>query len=191
MGNRSAAARRGRTARKRSGGRASGKSPSAPARLWAPWRLEFILGPKPQECIFCRFPAEPEENDRANLVVHRAPQAFTILNKYPYNSGHVMVVPRAHVADLEALGPEAFAALHEELRLAARVVRAVYRPEGMNVGMNLGRIAGAGIDDHLHYHVVPRWAGDTNFMPVLADTRVMVEHLDATWRKLREGFEGA
>jgi ATP adenylyltransferase len=159
-------------------------------RLWAPWRLEYILSEKPDTCIFCDFPAATgEENDRKNLIVHRGPRSFTILNRYPYNSGHVMVIPRHHVDELEALSPQEFADLHEELRLAARVVRKVYRPEGMNVGMNLGRIAGAGIDEHLHYHVVPRWGGDTNFMPVLADTRVMVEHLDGAWQKIRAGFE--
>ncbi len=161
-----------------------------PSRLWAPWRMEFIQGEKPAGCIFCDFPAlEGEENDRRNLVVHRSARSFTVLNRYPYNSGHVMVIPLHHVDALEALTPEEFADLHDELRLATRIVRRVYRPEGLNVGMNLGRIAGAGIDEHLHYHVVPRWGGDTNFMPVLADTRVMVEHLDGTWQKIRAGFE--
>ncbi len=160
------------------------------ARLWAPWRLEYILSEKPDGCIFCDYPAEKgEERDRKNLIVHRGASSFTILNRYPYNSGHVMVIPFHHVDALEALSREEFLDLHEELRLAARVVRKVYRPEGLNVGMNLGRIAGAGIDEHLHYHVVPRWGGDTNFMPVLADTRVMVEHLDGAWLKIRAGFE--
>jgi ATP adenylyltransferase len=158
-------------------------------RLWAPWRLEYILAKKPAGCIFCDYPGEAEESDRKNLIVHRGARSFTILNRYPYNSGHVMVIPLHHVDSLEALSREEFLDLHEELRLAARVVRDVYRPEGLNVGMNLGRIAGAGIDEHLHYHVVPRWGGDTNFMPVLADTRVMVEHLDGAWQKIRAGFE--
>ena len=154
--------------------------------------MEYILSPKPTSCIFCDFPAQDGvASDRKNLVAHRSARSFTVLNKYPYNSGHVMVVPRAHVSKLEDLAPEEFADLHEELRLAARVLRDVYRPDGMNVGMNLGRIAGAGIADHLHYHVVPRWAGDTNFMPVLADTRVMVEHLEAAWAKIRRGFDRA
>jgi ATP adenylyltransferase len=152
--------------------------------------MEFIAAPKPTGCIFCEFPAQQgEEADRKNLLAHRSARSFTILNRFPYNPGHVMVVPRAHVSTLEDLAPEEFADLHEELRLAAHVLRAVFRPEGMNVGMNLGRIAGAGIDDHLHYHIVPRWGGDTNFMPVLADTRVMVEHLDATWTKIRKAFD--
>jgi ATP adenylyltransferase len=157
--------------------------------LWAPWRMEFIESAKPKGCIFCEFPAaEGEQADRKNLLAHRGPRAFTLLNRFPYNSGHVMVIPRVHASTLEELAPEDFTDLHEELRRAIEVVRAVYRPEGMNVGMNLGRIAGAGIADHLHYHVVPRWGGDTNFMPVLADTRVMVEHLDASWAKIRDGF---
>jgi ATP adenylyltransferase len=174
----------------RSGSRSRSAAAPAPQRLWAPWRLEFIHAPKPEGCIFCRFPAEPEANDRKNLVVHRTARSFAVLNRYPYNSGHLMVIPRGHVADLDALSPEELHDLHEELRRAARVLRAAYRPEGMNIGMNLGRAAGAGIADHLHYHLVPRWAGDTNFMPVLADTRVIVEHLDGTWQRLRAGFGG-
>jgi ATP adenylyltransferase len=151
--------------------------------------MAFIDGPKPTGCIFCQLPAEEgAEADRRNLIVHRSPRAFTILNRYPYNSGHVMVIPRAHVARLEDLAPEDFHELHEELRRAVVAVRAAYSPEGMNVGMNLGRPAGAGIADHLHYHVVPRWAGDNNFMPVLADIRVMVEHLDETWERISRAF---
>ena len=173
------------------GTRSKGMRPDgeAVARLWAPWRLEYILSEKPDGCIFCDYPAENADSDRKNLIVHRGARSFTILNRYPYNSGHVMVIPLHHVDVLEALTPDEFADLHEELRVAARVVRRVYRPEGLNIGMNLGRIAGAGIDEHLHYHVVPRWGGDTNFMPVLADTRVMVEHLDGAWQKIRAGFE--
>ncbi len=157
--------------------------------LWAPWRMEFIEAAKPAGCIFCNFPAEEgEEADRRNLVVHRSGRSFTILNRFPYNNGHVMVVPRAHVARLEDLPPEAWDDLQAELRRAVAVIRAAYRPEGLNVGMNLGKVAGAGIEDHLHWHVVPRWGGDTNFMPVLSDTKVMIEHLDASWRRIRDGF---
>ncbi len=157
--------------------------------LWAPWRMEFIAGEKPAGCIFCTFPAEEgEEADRRNLIVHRAPRSFTILNRYPYNNGHVMVVPRAHVARLEDLGEADWADLQAELRRATAAVRAAYQPGGMNVGMNLGQVAGAGIADHLHWHVVPRWGGDTNFMPVLADVKVMIEHLDESWRRIRAAF---
>ena len=154
--------------------------------------MEFILAPKPAGCIFCAFFADDgEAADRKNLVAHRTARSFTVLNRYPYSSGHVMVIPRVHVSSLDDLAPEDFADLNEELRRAVRAVRSAYRPDGMNVGMNLGHVAGAGIADHLHYHVVPRWGGDTNFMPVLADTRVMVEHLEATWEKVRKGFESA
>jgi ATP adenylyltransferase len=153
--------------------------------------MEFIAGEKPAGCIFCRFPAEEgEEADRRNLVVHRSPRSFTILNRYPYNNGHVLVVPRAHVARLEDLDPASFGDLQEELRRAVTALRAAYRPDGMNVGMNLGQVAGAGIADHLHWHVVPRWGGDTNFMPVLADVKVMIEHLDESWTRIRAGFGG-
>jgi ATP adenylyltransferase len=158
--------------------------------LWAPWRMEFIRSEKPKGCIFCEFPAAPPSEDRKNLLVHRSAHAFTCLNKFPYNSGHVMVIPRAHVAELGALAPDAWADLQAELRLAADVVKAVYAPEGMNVGMNLGKVAGAGIADHLHWHVVPRWGGDNNFMPVLADQRVVVEALDEAWSRLSAGFAG-
>jgi len=157
--------------------------------LWAPWRMEFIEAPPARGCIFCDFPAEEgEEADRRNLVAHRSARSFTLLNRFPYNNGHVMVIPRAHVSALEALSPGDFADLQDELRRAVGVLRAAYRPEGLNVGMNLGRVAGAGIADHLHWHVVPRWGGDTNFMPVLAETKVMIEHLDESWRRIRAGF---
>jgi ATP adenylyltransferase len=158
--------------------------------LWAPWRMEFILGEKPGGCIFCDLPAAPETEDRANLIVHRSPRSFTILNRYPYNSGHILVVPRAHVSQLGALSPEEWADLQDELRRAVAVLRDTYRPEAMNVGLNLGRAAGAGIEEHLHWHVVPRWNGDTNFMPVLTGTRVVPEALDAAWQKLHAGFAG-
>jgi ATP adenylyltransferase len=153
--------------------------------------MEYIKGPKAPGCIFCDFPAAPESKDRENLVVHRSAHAFTCLNRYPYNSGHVMVIPYVHVSDLTALAPDAYADLQEELRRAVAVLRATYRPEGLNVGMNLGKAAGAGIEEHLHWHVVPRWVGDNNFMPVIADQRVVPEALDAAWEKLRAGYQAA
>lgn len=160
-------------------------------RLWAPWRLEFVeKGDKQEGCIFCRFPAEEgEEADRRNLVLGRSAHAFALLNKFPYTSGHLMVVPRRHTASFESLSDEELADLSRLLRQAIAHVKAAYRPDGVNVGMNLGRAAGAGIADHLHWHVVPRWSGDTNFMPVVGDTRVMVEHLQATWERLRPLFQ--
>jgi ATP adenylyltransferase len=156
--------------------------------LWAPWRMEFIRAERPDGCIFCDFPAQDVTRDRENLIVHRSSRSFTILNRFPYNAGHLMVIPRAHVADFARLEREELADLHDELRRAIEVLKRVAQPEGLNVGMNLGKVAGAGIVDHMHYHVVPRWAGDNNFMPVLADVRVVVEHLDATWERVRAGF---
>jgi len=159
--------------------------------LWAPWRMEFIRAAKPDGCIFCDFPSETgEEADRRNLIVHRSAHAFTILNRYPYNSGHLMVVPRAHLSDLEAIPPEQMRDLSEELSRAVAAMKRAYRPEGLNLGMNLGPVAGAGIADHLHWHVVPRWKGDTNFMPVIADLRVVPEALEESWARLRAGFAG-
>ena len=158
--------------------------------LWAPWRVEYIRSEKPKGCIFCAFPAEPPERDRQNLVVHRGSRSFSCLNRFPYNSGHLMVIPRAHVSDLGALDAASWADLQDELRRAVAVVKAVYRPDGLNVGMNLGLPAGAGIADHLHWHVVPRWVGDNSFMPVVGETRVVVEALDAAWERLSAGFAG-
>lgn len=159
-------------------------------RLWAPWRLAFIEGgEKPEGCIFCLFPKEGR--DRERLILARSRHSFVILNKYPYNNGHLMVVPLRHAADPCDLPEEEFVDLQDTLRKSIGVVREVYGPDALNVGMNLGRAAGAGIADHLHWHVVPRWAGDVNFMPVLAETRVIPEHLDATWARLRPAFDRA
>jgi ATP adenylyltransferase len=158
--------------------------------LWAPWRMEFIQAEQPKGCIFCVFPAEAGlEADRRNLVLGRSAHAFAILNKFPYNNGHLMVVPRRHTADFTALPEDEFHDLHRLLKLAVEVVREAYAPHGYNLGMNLGRVAGAGIADHLHYHIVPRWGGDTNFMPVLSETKVMIEHLTQGWERMRGLFD--
>jgi len=156
-------------------------------QLWAPWRVELIeKGAPAKGCIFCELPRSA--NDRENLVLGRTQRTFAILNRFPYNNGHLMVVPRSHEADLSALDRDEHAELSEMLRVAVRLVGRAYGPAGHNIGMNLGRAAGAGIADHLHWHVVPRWAGDTNFMPVLGDTKV-IEHLHASWDRLRPLFE--
>jgi len=157
-------------------------------QLWAPWRLELIERDPPSKgCIFCELPRSA--NDRENLVLGRTQRTFVILNRFPYNNGHLMVVPRSHVAELHLLAREENEELAEMLRVAVRLVGRAYSPAGHNIGMNLGRAAGAGIADHLHWHVVPRWAGDTNFMPVLGDTKVMIEHLHVSWDRLRPLFE--
>jgi ATP adenylyltransferase len=158
----------------------------AERRIWAPWRLDYIKGPKADECVFCAKPTE--EDDEASYIVHRGRECFVILNAFPYNNGHVMVAPYAHVASLEDLDE---AALLEMMILAQRLMaalRAVYGPEGFNVGANLGSAAGAGVRDHVHLHVVPRWAGDTNFMPVIGSTRVLPQSLADSYRALRTAF---
>jgi ATP adenylyltransferase len=155
--------------------------------LWAPWRMEYILGPKAGECVFCRYASRGALREDGVLVSQ--PNAFVCLNKYPFASGHLLVVPRRHTSELHELTDEEYSATMALLRDTVAVLKVGLRPEGFNVGFNLGKVAGAGIAEHLHAHVVPRWAGDTNFMPVLASTRVMPEHLDATWARLRPYFD--
>jgi ATP adenylyltransferase len=151
--------------------------------------MELIEKPSPGStgCIFCDLPRA--KDDKQNLILGRTERCFAILNKFPYNNGHLMVVPRAHVSDLGALAPPEYQDVAEKLRVAVRLVGAAYGAQGYNLGMNLGSMAGAGIAGHLHWHVVPRWTGDTNFMPILADTKVMIEHLAATWDRLRPLFD--
>ncbi len=155
-------------------------------RLWAPWRLDYIKGPKPDECIFCERPRLGD--DAAAYIVERGERCFTMLNAYPYNNGHVMVAPYAHVPSIEELDDPR---LLEMMTLAQRclgAIREAYGPEGFNLGINQGKVAGAGFEDHVHLHVVPRWGGDTNFMPVVGKTKVLPEMLEDTYRKLRPGF---
>ncbi len=158
-------------------------------RMWAPWRLDYIQGPKRGGCIFCDKPSEGD--DEATHIVHRGELCFVILNAFPYNNGHVMLAPFRHVGSIEELTPEELA---EMMALAQRTqvaVRAAYRPEGFNLGINEGKVAGAGVEDHIHLHLVPRWGGDTNFMPVIADTRVLPQSLEASYAAVREGFVAA
>jgi ATP adenylyltransferase len=156
-------------------------------RLWAPWRMEYInQEPKPG-CLFCRVIENPSDPD-AELVVWRPDGAIVMLNKFPYNAGHVMVAPVAHKGDLADLDDSESAALMAALRRTITVLRAALQPEGFNVGANIGRAAGAGIPDHVHLHVVPRWNGDTNFMPVIGEVKIVNEHLVRTAEKLREAF---
>jgi ATP adenylyltransferase len=156
--------------------------------LYAPWRIDYVLGKKEQSgCVFCLASTGDEEQEA--LIVHRAEGAFTMMNKYPYANGHVLICPYGHVSDLCDLTAEENSLLIEEVARAVRVIRDVMRPSGFNVGLNIGADAGAGIDEHLHYHVVPRWRGDTNMMSVLANVRVIPEDLFSTTTKLRESFE--
>lgn len=158
--------------------------------LWAPWRMELIESEPREGCIFCLLPAEEgAEADRRNLVLARTAHSFALLNRFPYNNGHLMVVPRRHTADFAGLPAEELTDLDGLLQRSLSILTEAYAPAGFNLGMNLGRSAGAGIADHLHWHVVPRWNGDTNFMPVVADTKVMIEHLQASYDKLRPLFD--
>lgn len=153
--------------------------------LWAPWRMSYIGAPRPPGCIFC---AAPTADRRTALVLAAGEHAVVMLNRYPYANGHLMVAPRRHTADLGALEPHAHAALSETLRRAIGLLQATFGPDGMNVGLNLGAAAGAGFADHLHWHLVPRWIGDTNFMPVIAEVSCMPEHLEALWQRLAPVF---
>ncbi|HEY3248680.1 MAG TPA: HIT domain-containing protein [bacterium] len=155
-------------------------------QLWAPWRLAYIQQEKPSGCIFCLAAASAD--DRSGLVVYRGPRTFVIMNLFPYNTGHIMVVPYRHIADLSDLDDDEAREIVLTLARAVAAEGRALNPEGYNVGLNLGQVAGAGIRDHLHVHVVPRWAGDTNFMPVLGDVKVIPEHLESTYDRLRRGF---
>lgn len=156
--------------------------------LYAPWRMAYIGAPEPEGCLFCRVREAPEREDAQNLLVVREPEALVMLNKFPYNSGHVMVAPRAHVGDLADLAPDQLLPLMQLVQRSLRAIRHAVAPHGFNVGVNLGRTAGAGIPGHVHVHVVPRWDGDSNFMPVIGEVKVVNEHLLATWAKLRQAF---
>ncbi len=156
-------------------------------QLWAPWRLEYIQASPQEGCIFCSMPRQ--EKDEENLILWRGAVAFVMLNRFPYSSGHAMAVPYRHTAGLEALGPEEILGLWEAVARTLRALRRTFQPDGFNVGINLGRAAGAGIEDHVHIHVVPRWFGDTNFMPVLAEVKVIPQHLRETYCVLREAFQ--
>jgi ATP adenylyltransferase len=155
-------------------------------QLWAPWRLEYIeRADEEDSCIFCRALAG---DDETGLVLHRGRETFALLNRFPYASGHLMVAPSRHVGEFSELGDEEVIELHRLASQAIGALAQLYGPQGFNLGWNLGRIAGAGVTDHVHLHVVPRWAGDTNFMPVLADVKVLPEHLTETRRKLAEAW---
>lgn len=155
--------------------------------IWAPWRMAYIQqARKPRGCIFCV--KARERRDASNFMLHRGRHGFVIMNLFPYNSGHLLVAPYAHVDSVEHLPEDVALDLVRLTNLALRVLRAEVRPEGFNLGINLGRVSGAGIEGHVHWHIVPRWNGDTNFMALFGETRVIPEHLRATYKKLRARF---
>jgi ATP adenylyltransferase len=158
-------------------------------RFWAPWRMEYILGPKGGPCIFCDFASAPRDAYREKLVLAVQSHALVCLNRYPFASSHLLVAPRRHASDFGSLPLPEYEAMQRLLRETAERLRRATGAEGLNVGFNLGKAAGAGIAEHLHGHVVPRWHGDTNFLPVLADVRIMPEYLDASWQRLAPYFE--
>ena len=158
---------------------------SSTRKLWAPWRLEYILAEKPSGCIFCY---SPDVDRKEALLVYEGEHAFVMLNKFPYNNGHLMVAPKKHVAELTGLDEGEYDELMKLVKASSSVLKKALSPDGINVGMNIGKAAGAGIEAHIHMHLVPRWEGDTNFMPVLTDTRVMPEHLTNTYDKLEPFF---
>jgi ATP adenylyltransferase len=151
--------------------------------LWSPWRLKYIYGHERSDaCVFCTAPAQPD--GPGSLVVARGEHVFTILNRYPYTSGHLMVVPYAHLPTLEDLDTPTRTEMMEMVNRAMCVIRAEYRAEGFNLGANIGAAAGAGIAAHVHFHIVPRWLGDTNFMSTVGETRILPEELEETWRRI-------
>lgn len=177
------------------GGRAGGPEETRITRkcdmkvLWAPWRMEYILGRKEPECLFCVKPTEQE--DRENLILYRGGHAYVIMNKYPYSNGHLMVVPYIHTSSFDNLHDADLLDIMKLARFSVDCLKKAFHPEGFNVGVNIGEAAGAGIKEHLHVHIVPRWAGDSNFMAVTAEVRMIPEHLLDTYDKLYPFFSGA
>ena len=159
-------------------------------RIWAPWRLAYVKGADKsaeQECIFCAKPRS--DDDGANLIVHRGERCFVILNLFPYTNGHLMVAPYEHIGSLAELDAPTVAEIMALAQRGIRVLEDKYAPQGFNVGFNQGRVAGAGVEHHIHMHVVPRWGGDNNFMPVLGDTRVMPQSLEQSYEMLKGTFD--
>lgn len=157
--------------------------------LYSPWRLKYILSQKDEECIFCIRPSV--QNDEKHLILHRSKHSFVIMNLFPYNNGHLMAVPFRHVSRLADLSKDELSDLFEIVQLCEKVMHQTYSPDGLNIGLNLGRAAGAGIEAHLHVHIVPRWNGDVNFMTVIGATRVIPESFDRAFKQLKEQFDKA
>jgi len=155
--------------------------------LWAPWRMEYILGKREPYCIFC--PAGDGHTDEERLILHRGRLVMVMMNKFPYNNGHLLVAPWRHAAGLEELAEEEMTQIMQWLKITTQILKKIMHPDGFNVGLNLGSAGGAGVEGHLHFHVVPRWQGDTNFLTVFADVRSIPEHLKRTYEKLLPYFK--
>ncbi|MCB1155397.1 HIT domain-containing protein [bacterium] len=157
--------------------------------LWAPWRISYLKGERPPGCVFCDAPAQDPSRDEQNLILYRGREMFVIMNLFPYANGHLMIVPYHHTDTLDEIKDTAALEMFTLLRHCRHILTKSMWPQGFNVGMNMGRVAGAGIHEHLHLHIVPRWGGDTNFMPVLAETKVISDHLQNTYITLRPHFD--
>ncbi len=161
-------------------------------KLWSPWRSKYIesLGEKEDgdKCIFCEA-AKNDVTDPENLLIHKGELTFSLLNLYPYNNGHLMIIPFRHIGDFDDLSKQEGSEIIRELQLARRALIDISQPQGFNIGANLGRVSGAGIDEHIHFHIVPRWSGDTNFMPVLGEVKVISQELKETKLKLLTAYK--
>ena len=166
-------------------------------RLWTPWRYQYITGESGEKsgddltsasCIFCTLPRQEPAQDERSYIIHRARHNFIVLNLYPYTSGHLLIIPYEHTSELDSVSKAATDELMDLAKRAQTVLRQAYRPDGFNLGMNLGRAAGAGVAAHVHLHLMPRWAGDANFMSTVGETRVLPEDLPTTYKKLRDKF---
>ena len=159
-------------------------------RLWAPWRMEYILDEnKHKSCLFCDMLGEGRTRDKKNLILYRGKHCFVILNRYPYNSGHLMVLPYIHTPTFDGLSDKVLLDFIKTVDKSVSILKKVLRPDGFNMGLNFGKVAGAGLEQHMHLHVVPRWTGDTDSMPIISETRVMPEHLRKTYNKLKSFFK--
>ena len=158
-------------------------------RLWAPWRMEYILDEKKHgSCLFCDISLDKKGNDTKNLILYRGKYCFVVLNKYPYNNGHLMVVPYFHTSTFDGLSDDVLFELMKTQKISVDIIKKAMNPDGFNLGLNIGKVAGAGMESHMHLHIVPRWTGDTDSMPIIAETRVMPQHLKKSYNKLRGLF---
>jgi len=156
-------------------------------QLWAPWRIQYVTRPKESGCILCQ--KSKENKDETNFILHRSQNNFIILNAFPYNPGHLMIAPYRHIANLQDLSDDEVTDHFNLVKKSLALLKEIVNPDGFNIGLNIGKVAGAGIEEHLHTHIVPRWQGDVNFMPVLSNTRVISEGLAATYKKLKVAIE--
>ncbi len=156
-------------------------------KLWAPWRMDYIRTPKEEECVFCK--KSQSVNDREDLVLHRGKESFILMNLYPYTNGHLMISPFKHTSDTNDISKFGNQEIMKLANESINILKKIMGADGFNFGANLGKAGGAGIEEHIHYHVVPRWVGDTNFMPVLGNTKVMIEGLQESWDKMKPEFD--